>query len=62
MEDGGGAAVALEDCGGRVVLRGEVGRWFMIAVAALDGGGGRRTCNFCRPIILCTAQEYFWRT
>ncbi len=45
MEDGGGAAVVLEDCGGTAALGGDVGRWFKIAAVALGGGGGRKTCN-----------------
>jgi hypothetical protein len=38
-------AIALEDEGGAVALGGGIGRWLEIAVAALGGGGGRRTCN-----------------
>ncbi len=45
MEDGGGTAVALEDCGSTAALGGDIGRWFKYAVAALGGSGGRRTCK-----------------
>ena len=45
MEDGGSAAVALEDCGGTAAFGGGVGQQFRIAAAALGSGGGRRTCN-----------------
>ncbi len=44
MEDGGSAAVVLEDCCSVAELGGDVGRWFKIAVAVLGSGGGRRTC------------------
>jgi hypothetical protein len=45
MEDGSGVALALEDYGSALALGGGIGRWFKIAVAALGGVGGRRTCN-----------------
>jgi hypothetical protein len=45
LEDGGGAAMALEDGSGEAVLGGGIGCWLKIAVAALVSGGGRRTCN-----------------
>jgi hypothetical protein len=45
LEDGSGAAMALEDGGGMAALGGGVGWWLKIAAAALGGGGGRRTCN-----------------
>ncbi len=45
MEDGSGAVVAMEDCGGGAALGGGIGQWFKIAVAALGSGGGRRTCD-----------------
>jgi hypothetical protein len=44
LEDGGSAAVALEDGGNLVALGGGVRRQFKIAVVALGSGGGRRTC------------------
>jgi hypothetical protein len=45
LEDGGGAAVALEDGGSEVALGGGVGWRSMIAALALGGGSSRRTCN-----------------
>ncbi len=44
LEDGGGAAVALEDGGGVAALEGGFGWRSKIAAAAL-GRGGRRTFN-----------------
>jgi hypothetical protein len=38
-------AVVLEDGSGVTALRGGIGRQLKIAAVALDGGGGRRTCN-----------------
>ncbi len=45
LEDSGGGAMALEDSRGVAALRGGVGRWLKVAVAALGGSGNRRTCN-----------------
>ena len=45
LEDGGSAAVALEDDGGTAALGGGFGWQLKIAEAALGGGCGRRTCN-----------------
>ncbi len=45
LEDGGSTTVALEDGSNAVALVGGVGWQFKIAVAALGGNSGRRTCN-----------------
>jgi hypothetical protein len=45
LEDGSGAAVALENCCVAAALGGGIGRQLKIAAAALGGGGNRRTCN-----------------
>ncbi len=45
LEYGGSAAVALENGGGVGALEDGVGWRLKIAVAALGGGGSRRTCN-----------------
>ncbi len=46
LDDGGCAAMALEDGSGTAALGGGIGWQLKIALAALGGrGGGRRTCN-----------------
>jgi hypothetical protein len=45
LEDGGGAAVVLEDGSSMAALGGGIGWRLKIAAAALGGSGGRGTCN-----------------
>jgi hypothetical protein len=45
LEDGSGAAVALEDGGSAATLGGGFGWRSKIAAVALGGGCGRRTCD-----------------
>jgi hypothetical protein len=61
LEDGGGAAMVLEDGGGEVALGGGVGQWFKIVAVALDGGGGRRTCNDWVGVSVAEAEGYLLR-
>ncbi len=58
LEDGGGAAVALEGGSGAAALGGGFGRWLKIAAAALGSGCGRRTCNDGIGITFVKAKGY----
>ncbi len=58
LEDGGGAALALEDDGGTAALEGGFGRRLKIAVVVLGGGCGRRTCNDGISISIIEAEGY----
>jgi hypothetical protein len=58
LEDGGSAAVALEDDGGTAALGGGFGWQLKIAEAALGGGCGRRTCNNGIGISVIKAKGY----
>ncbi len=52
-------AVALEDGGGAPVLGGGFGLQLKIAVVALGGGCGRRTCNDGIGISVVEAEGYY---
>ncbi len=56
LEDGGGAAVALEDGGSTAVLGGGVGWRLKTAVAALGSGKGKKTCNDSIGISIVKAE------
>jgi hypothetical protein len=53
------AAVALKDDAGAVALEGGFGQQLKIAVAALGGGCGRRTCKDGIGVL---SVKHNWRT
>ncbi len=60
MEDGGGAVLALEDCGGVTALGGDIGRWFKIAAVAWGSGGGRQTWDDGIGISVVEAEGLYY--
>ncbi len=58
FEDGTSATVSLEDGGRGAALGGGFGQRLRIAVAALGGGCGRRTCNDGIGISVIEAEGY----
>ncbi len=60
MEDGGGVAVMLEDCGSAAALGGGIEQWFKIAVAASGSGGGRRTCDDGVGVSIVKAKGFYY--